>query len=161
MGESVSEHFVRDPAYYMSLAIEEAKQAASYGEVPVGAIIVHHHEVVARAHNWREIWKDATAHAELIAIQEASRKLGGWRLSECDLYVTLEPCLMCTGAILMSRLRHVYFGAADAKGGALVSRVKSFEDVHWNHTPEITAGVLADKCGMILKDFFRMLRNKK
>jgi tRNA(adenine34) deaminase len=144
--------------YYMNQALVEAKAALEFGEVPIGAIVVRQDLIVARAHNWRETWKDPTAHAELIAIQSASRKLGGWRLSECDLYVTLEPCLMCAGSILLSRLANVYFGAYDPKGGAIASRMETLIEGQWNHHPEIRGGILADECGMILKEFFRQLR---
>jgi tRNA(adenine34) deaminase len=144
--------------YYMALALMEAKAALLFGEVPIGAIIVCQDQIIARAHNWRETWKDPTAHAELIAIQSASRKLGGWRLSDCDLYVTLEPCLMCAGSILLSRLARVYFGAFDPKGGAISSRMEVLVEGLWNHQPEIRGGILGDECGMILKDFFRQLR---
>lgn len=143
---------------FMRAALDEARQAAALGEVPIGAVVVLDNEIVARAHNYREVWNDPTAHAELIAIQEASRRLSGWRLSDCDLYVTLEPCLMCAGAIMLSRIRHLYYGATDAKGGAVESKLHVLQPGLWNHHPSITAGVLADECGMILKDFFRKLR---
>lgn len=144
----------------MKVALEEAKKAAAVGEVPIGAVIVLNEEVIARAHNYRETWNDPTAHAELIVIQEASRRLGSWRLSDCDLYVTLEPCPMCAGAIMLSRIRHVYYGAADPKGGAVQSKVQLLAPGLWNHHPTLTGGILADDCGMILKDFFRELRTQ-
>lgn len=145
---------------FMRLALREAAQAAEIGEVPIGAVVVYQGEVIAKAHNYRETWRDPTAHAELIAIQEASRRLGGWRLQECDLYVTLEPCPMCAGAVMLARIRHLYYGAVDAKGGAVESKVALLEPNLWNHHPNITGGILADECGMILKDFFRGLRTK-
>jgi tRNA(adenine34) deaminase len=144
---------------YMRIALDAAGRAAEQGEVPIGAVVVCDGEVVSVSHNWRETWRDPTAHAELIAIQEASRKIGGWRLSNCSLYVTLEPCPMCAGAIMLSRLRSVYYGAADPKGGALVSKVNLLQSGQWNHSPSFAGGILADECGMILKDFFRGLRS--
>lgn len=147
-----------DHEMYMRAALAEAEAAQRLCEVPIGAVIVRDGDIIARAHNWRETWRDPTAHAELICIQSASRRLGGWRLEDCDLYVTLEPCPMCAGAILLSRLRSVYYGAADPKGGALVSRAQVLQAGLWNHHPQISGGILADECGMILKDFFRSLR---
>jgi tRNA(adenine34) deaminase len=145
----------------MSIALEEARRAAKFGEVPIGAVVVYDGNIIARAHNWRESWRDPTAHAELIALQEASRRLGGWRLEGCDLYVTLEPCPMCAGAIMLSRIRHLYYGAADAKGGAIESKIELFSGELWNHKPNISTGILSEECGMILKDFFRGIRKRK
>ncbi|QQE81092.1 tRNA adenosine(34) deaminase TadA [Alicyclobacillus sp. SO9] len=145
---------------YMRLALEQAEQAAVLGEVPIGAVVIKDGAVVGSGHNWRETWRDPTAHAELVALQAASRRLGGWRLEGCDLYVTLEPCPMCTGAVMQSRIRRLVYGSADSKGGAVVSKVELLKTGLWNHNPEITGGILADECGMILKDFFRGLRNK-
>jgi len=146
------------PEHYMQLALDLAKQAAGLGEVPIGAVVTHAGEVVGMSHNRREMWRDPTAHAELLAIQEASRRLGGWRLEACDLYVTLEPCPMCAGAAMLARIRHIYYGAEDAKGGAIVSKINLLQPGLWNHLPQITSGILADECGMILKDFFKQLR---
>lgn len=143
---------------YMKRALTLAQIAANHGEVPIGAVVVKGDAIVGEGHNWRETWKDPTAHAELIAIQDASKKLGGWRLDGCDLYVTLEPCPMCAGAIMLSRIRHVYYGAQDEKGGAIASKVELLQPGRWNHHPEITSGILAEECGMILKDFFRGIR---
>lgn len=158
--ESFDGSLGRTPEQWMREAIVIAKSASTFGEVPIGAIIVHRGNIIATAHNWRETWRDPTAHAELLAIQAASQHLGGWRLSDCDLYVTLEPCPMCAGAIMLSRLRHVYFGAVDEKGGAIQSKVELLSSQWWNHQPKITGGILADECGMILKEFFRGLRNQ-
>ncbi|WP_245632842.1 tRNA adenosine(34) deaminase TadA [Alicyclobacillus kakegawensis] len=144
--------------HYMSLALEAARRAAERGEVPIGAVIVQGGEVVATAHNWRETWADPTAHAELLALRAASRRLGTWRLAECDLYVTLEPCPMCAGAVMLARVRRLVYGAADAKGGAVQSKLSVLQPGLWNHQPEISAGILAEECGMILKDFFQGLR---
>lgn len=146
---------------FMRRALEQAKAAYALGEVPIGAVVVYNNEIVAKAHNWRETWRDPTAHAELLALQEASRRLGGWRLSECDLYVTLEPCPMCAGALMLGRVRHLIYGAKDSKGGAVESKMQVLRPEIWNHQPEITGGILADECGMILKDFFRGLRRSK
>ncbi|GGJ11683.1 hypothetical protein GCM10010885_21200 [Alicyclobacillus cellulosilyticus] len=147
-----------DDAAYMALALAEARKAAALGEVPIGAVAVHRGEVIARAHNLRETWRDPTAHAEVLCLQEASRRLYGWRLADVDLYVTLEPCLMCAGAIVLARIRRLVYGAPDPKGGAVSSRAQVLVPGLWNHHPEITTGVLADECGMILKDFFRRVR---
>ncbi|WAH39094.1 tRNA adenosine(34) deaminase TadA [Alicyclobacillus dauci] len=143
---------------WMTQALKQARLAGERGEVPIGAVIVRNGEIVATGSNWRETWRDPTAHAELVAIQEASRRLGTWRLTECDLYVTLEPCPMCAGTIMLSRIRRLVFGALDAKGGAIVSKVSLLQPGIWNHTPNITSGVLADECASILKDFFQGLR---
>ncbi|QSO47900.1 tRNA adenosine(34) deaminase TadA [Alicyclobacillus mengziensis] len=145
--------------HFMRQALAMAHQAAKLGEVPIGAVVVRNGQLVTSAHNWRETWNDPTAHAELIAIREASKVLGGWRLEDCTLYVTLEPCPMCAGAIVLSRIGNVYFGAKDEKGGAVVSKLHSFTPGLWNHDPNFHGGILADECGMILKDFFRGLRN--
>lgn len=144
----------------MREALVEARRAAEFGEVPIGAVVVKDGNIIARAHNWRETWRDPTAHAEVIAIREASRNLGGWRLEGCTLYVTLEPCPMCAGAIVLSRVDSVVYGATDSKGGAVESKVHIIEPNLWNHQPNVVSGILADECGMILKDFFRSLRNK-
>jgi tRNA(adenine34) deaminase len=144
--------------HWMHVALSAAAQARQYGEVPIGVAIVKEDELVAVAHNWRETWADPTAHAEVIALSQAARRLGGWRLDGCTLYVTLEPCPMCAGAIMLSRVERIVYGAVDAKGGAIESKVQLYEPGRWNHHPETTGGVLADECGMILKDFFRALR---
>ena len=150
-----------DDERFMRRALEQARKAAAYGEVPIGAVIVRDGLVIAEAHNWRETWRDATAHAELIAIQEASRRVGGWRLEECDLYVTLEPCPMCAGALIQARIRRLVYGAADPKGGAVTSKVELLQPGRWNHYPEITSGILAKECGMILTEFFRDIRSTR
>ncbi|MGB8955790.1 MAG: tRNA adenosine(34) deaminase TadA [Tumebacillaceae bacterium] len=147
--------------HYMREAIREAQIAASYGEVPIGAVIVKDGEIIARGHNMREIWKDPTAHAELIAIREAARVLGGWRLTGCSLYVTLEPCPMCAGSIVLSRVDHVVIGAMDLKGGAVGSKMNIVETDEFNHRPRVTTGVLAAECSMMLKEFFKGLRTRK
>lgn len=147
--------------HWMRRALEEATVAKRLGEVPIGAVIVCDNEIVAVGHNLRETWRDPTAHAEMIALRSASRRLGSWRLTQCDLYVTLEPCPMCAGAIMLSRVRRLVFGAVDEKGGAVASRTALLKDGLWNHHPEITSGVIADECASILKAFFKSIRDMR
>ncbi|MEI4771964.1 tRNA adenosine(34) deaminase TadA [Psychrobacillus sp. FJAT-51614] len=147
--------------YYMNLAIAEAKKAAEIGEVPIGAVIVYKEEVIAQAFNLRETTQNATTHAELLAIQEACKKIGSWRLEETTLYVTLEPCPMCAGAILQSRIPRVVYGARDAKAGCVDSLYHLLNDNRFNHMCEVTEGILAEECGALLTQFFRDLREKK
>ena len=142
----------------MGLALEEAAKAAALGEVPVGAVVARHGEVVATAHNTRETEKNALHHAELLAIDAACKALGGWRLWECELYVTLEPCPMCAGAIMNSRLKRVVYGAFDDKNGACSSVVNLFEE-RFTHIPFVRSRILMQECGDILTDFFRRLRD--
>lgn len=143
---------------YMRQALREAELASLAGEVPVGAVIVRQGEVIAAAHNQREGLADPTAHAEIIAITQAAAALHSWRLTGCTLYVTLEPCPMCAGAILQARIDHVVYGAADPKAGAVDTLYRLLSDARFNHRCEVTAGVLAGKCGQILSDFFRQRR---
>ena len=145
----------------MQEALEEAAQAAEVGEVPVGAVVVHRGQVIARAHNRREIDQDPTAHAELLAMRDAAEQLGQWRLEDCTLYVTLEPCFMCAGAIVNARVDRVVFGAMDPKAGATGSLANVPADKRLNHRPELTPGVLAEPCGTILKEFFAALRGRR
>lgn len=152
---------IEQDQFYMQLAIEEAKKAAAKGEVPIGAIIVHNDEVIARAHNLRETTQNAVTHAELLAIQEACQKIGSWRLEDTKIYVTLEPCPMCAGAILQSRIPHVIYGARDAKAGSVDSLYRLLNDERFNHQCEVKENVLADECGQLLTQFFRALREKK
>ncbi|MET1013395.1 MAG: tRNA adenosine(34) deaminase TadA [Paenisporosarcina sp.] len=147
--------------HYMREALLEAEKAAALGEVPIGAVITYRGEIIARAHNLRETTQNATTHAELLAIQEACQKIGSWRLEETTLYVTLEPCPMCAGAILQSRIPHVVYGARDAKAGCVDSLYRLLNDERLNHECEVTEGVLADECGGILTTFFRKLREQK
>jgi tRNA(adenine34) deaminase len=147
--------------YYMSLAIEEAQKAAAKGEVPIGAVIVHEGEIIARAHNLRETTQNAVMHAELLAIQEACQKIGNWRLENSKLYVTLEPCPMCAGAILQSRIPRVIYGARDAKAGSVDSLYRLLNDERFNHQCDVTESVMADECGGMLTQFFRALRENK
>lgn len=150
----------KNDIFFMSLAIDEAKKAADIGEVPVGAVIVCENEVVSSAFNTRETGKNALHHAECKAIDLACQKLGGWRLHKCDLYVTLEPCPMCAGAIVNSRIKRVIFGAKDLKAGAFGS-VFNMNDLPLNHKPEIISGICESECSSLLSDFFSELRKKK
>lgn len=145
---------------FMKEALLEAQKAFMIGEVPIGAIIVQDDTIIAKAYNLREIEKNALAHAELLAIDKACRKLGGWRLPRCTLYVTLEPCPMCTGAIINSRIDRVVFGAYDPKAGSCGSLTNLFE-LSYNHHPDCLGGVLQKECADILSDFFRQLRERK
>lgn len=149
---------MRTDESYMSLALELAREAARLGEVPVGAVAVWDGEVVGTGFNRRETGKNALAHAELEAIDTACRKLGGWRLHRCDLYVTLEPCPMCAGAIVNARIRRVVFGARDPKAGCFGS-VSDFAALPFNHRPEVVGGVLAEACAAELSAFFQRLRS--
>lgn len=142
---------------YMRQALELAKQAAEEGEVPVGCVVVRHGEIVGRGKNHRERLKNALGHAELQAIDEACRNLGGWRLWECTLYVTLEPCPMCAGAIVNARIPRVVYGASDKKCGACNSVCNLFA-MEFNHHPQVETGVLEEDCREILQDFFQNLR---
>lgn len=144
----------------MKRAVELAKLSALEGEVPVGAVIVRDGEIVGEGRNRREYGKNALYHAEIEAIDSACRKLGGWRLWQCELYVTLEPCPMCAGAIINSRIKRVYFGAFDKKTGSFGS-VADFNNIPYNHKPEIVSGVMADECSNLLTEFFKNLRRSK
>ena len=144
----------------MRLAIEQAKKAAALGEVPVGAVVAKDGEPVAVACNTRETGKNATHHAELLAIDAACKALGGWRLWQCELFVTLEPCPMCSGAIINSRIQRVVYGAADPKAGCCGSLTDLFA-LPFNHHPKIEGGLLAEECAGLLKDFFAALRRKR
>jgi len=144
--------------HFMQLALEEARAALDEDEVPIGAVIVHEERVIARAHNQREQLRDPTAHAEMIAITQAAASRGSWRLEGCTLYVTLEPCPMCAGAILQARILTVVYGAADAKAGAVRTLYQLLEDPRLNHRCLIVPGVLADACGRVLSEFFQQQR---
>lgn len=142
---------------YMEAALAEAERAAKLGEVPVGAVVVKDGEIISRAHNLCESKKDASLHAELLAVRLASERLGGWRLSDCDIYVTLEPCLMCAGALLNSRIRRIYFGAYDIKNGACGS-VCDVGNMGFTHKPEVYGGIGQEECAQLLSRFFREKR---
>lgn len=143
---------------YMKMAINEAKKAALIDEVPIGCVIVKNEKVIARGHNLRETKNDPTCHAEIVAIRKASKKLNDWQLVDCDLYVTIEPCIMCSGAIIQSRISKVIFGSRDPKGGALVSSINVLEASNINHKPEVIEGVLKEECSEIVKKYFKNKR---
>jgi tRNA(adenine34) deaminase len=148
-----------DHTYYMRLALQEAEVAAEENEVPVGAVIVRGEcQVIASDHNRREQLRDPTAHAEMLAITQAAEALGSWRLDDCTLYVTLEPCPMCAGAILQARIPRVVYGADDPKAGAVRSLFKLLNDVRLNHQCTVESGVLAESCGDVLSRFFQRQR---
>lgn len=145
---------------YMNRAIELAEKAFSLGEVPVGAVIVRKNKIIGEGYNLRESSRNALAHAEIIAINQACRNLGGWRLPECEIYITLEPCPMCCGAIINARIDNVFFGAYDKKSGSAVSVQRMF-DLPYNYRPEITGGIMQEQCSELLSRFFRELRQKQ
>jgi tRNA(adenine34) deaminase len=149
--------FARDE-YFMRLAIREAERALAHDDVPVGAVIVHGGEVIGAGHNERELRQDPTAHAETIAIREAARALGSWRLLETVLYVTLEPCAMCAGAIVLARIPRVVYGTTDPKAGAAGSVLDVLAEPRLNHRPEVAGGLLAAECAELLQAFFRTRR---
>lgn len=148
-----------DSEKWMELALKEAEKASLIQEVPVGAVIIRHGEILAQAHNLRETQQSPCAHAELLAIEAAAQKLDSWRLEETQLFVTLEPCLMCWGAIVLSRIPEVYFGAHDPKAGVCGSILSLHEEQRFNHHPKVAGGILAKECGEILSDFFKNLRD--
>jgi tRNA(adenine34) deaminase len=145
---------------YMKLAIEEGEVALAEGEIPVGAVVVCNGVVVGRGHNQREAWSDPTAHAEVIAIREAAGKLGGWRLLGAVIYVTVEPCPMCAGAIQQARIKRLVYGIPDPKAGAVESLYNIVQDGRLNHIVEVTAGIAEEECRELMKKFFRELREK-
>ena len=146
---------------FMKIALEEAKIASKEGEMPVGAVIVKDGEVIATGHNLRNVSHDPTLHAEIVAIRKAAELLSDWRLSDCDLYVTLEPCVMCSGAIINSRMKSVYFGAYDAEYGAAGGRIDLFSKSYFGSTTKVYGGIMEDECTSMLKDFFATLRESK
>ena len=152
---------MRNDKDYMCLAIKEAHKAMTIGEVPIGAIIVKDHQVIARAHNLRETLQQPTAHAEHIVIERASEIVGSWRLEDCTLYVTLEPCVMCAGAIVMSRIPRVVYGATDPKGGCSGSLMNLLEQPQFNHRSSVESGVLEKECSQLLQSFFKQIREQK
>lgn len=151
----------KNDGFYMKLAIEEAKKAAALGEVPIGAVIVLNGEVIASAYNLRETTQNAVTHAELLAIEKACQKTGSWRLEGAELYVTLEPCPMCSGAIILSRVERVVYGAKDPKAGCAGTLMNLLEDNRFNHQSEVVSGVLEEECGSLLSSFFQELRKRK
>jgi tRNA(adenine34) deaminase len=159
MPESQTPHDqAAEDARFMAFALAEAERAAATDEVPIGAVIVRDGQILAAAHNQREQLRDPTAHAEMIAITQAAAALDSWRLENCTLYVTLEPCPMCAGAIVQSRVKRVVYGAEDPKAGAVKSLYQLLEDPRLNHRAEVVAGVLAEECGRLLSQFFQQKR---
>lgn len=146
---------------YMRLALKEAQKGYEKDEVPVGAIIVKDNKIIAKAYNQKEEKTDTTKHAEIIAIQKASKKLNNWRLEDCSMYVTLEPCTMCTGAIINSRIKNLYIGAMDEKTGACGSVLNIVEDYKFNHVVNVYRDILTEECKQILQSFFKDLRKRK
>jgi tRNA(adenine34) deaminase len=149
-----------DDTYFMKEALAEARKALEKDEPPVGAVIVKDGEIIARGHNLREKLQDPTAHAEMLAVREAAARLGRWRLSDCEMYVTLEPCAMCAGAVVLARLGRLVYGACDPKAGAVVSLMNLVSDERLNHQVEVKGGILAEECGALLRDFFSSRRKK-
>ncbi|MGB4312053.1 MAG: tRNA adenosine(34) deaminase TadA [Natronincolaceae bacterium] len=145
---------------FMALAIEEAKKAFDKEEVPIGAIIIKDNKVIAKAHNLKETFKNAIYHAEILAIKDACNFLGRWRLTDCTIYVTIEPCPMCAGAILQSRIKELVIGAMDTKSGACGSVINLLNNPGFNHRTEIKTGVLERECSQLMEDFFKSLREK-
>lgn len=144
----------------MSLAIKEAQKAAFKDEVPIGCVIVKDNKVISRGHNNRENKKDVTSHAEMEAIRKANKKLNNWRLIDCDIYITLEPCLMCMGALYQSHINTIYYGASDPKGGAVHSSIEFSKINNLNHYPNIIGGILEEECSQIIKNYFKNKRTK-
>lgn len=146
---------------WMRLALKQAEKAYDIDDVPIGAVIVRKGEIISTAYNEKELSQDPTAHAEIVAIRRAAETLGHWRLTDCILYVTLEPCPMCAGAIIQSRLKQLVYGASDPKGGAVESVMNVLNEKSWNHKVEVTAGVLEEECTNILKAYFMEKRSSK
>ena len=146
--------------YYMEIALMQAREALRQGEVPVGAVLVHAGKIVARSHNRREALQDATAHAEILALREAGKRLGSWRLLDTTLYVTLEPCPMCAGALVQARVSRLVYGAPDPKSGAAGSLYNIAADPRLNHRLKVKAGVLGAQCAALLQEFFQVRRGK-
>lgn len=142
----------------MREALIEAEKALEIGEVPIGAVVIKDGAVIGRGHNLRETTNDPTAHAEVIALREAAQRSGSWRLTGCELYVTIEPCPMCAGAIILARIDRVVYGAADPKAGAVDTLYRLLNDSRFNHQAEVTAGVLQKECSALMQAFFRSLR---
>jgi tRNA(adenine34) deaminase len=150
----VSSHFFPREEYFMRLALREAVRALDHEDVPIGAVVIHGGEVIGAGHNERELRADPTAHAEMIALREAARALGSWRVLDSVMYVTLEPCAMCAGAIVLARLPRLVFGTADPKAGAAGSILNVLDEPRLNHRPQVQSGLLADECAELLREFF-------
>ena len=151
---------MRDDNYYMNLALKEAKKAELIDEVPIGAVLVKDDKVISKGFNVRESKNDALGHAEIVTIKKANKKLKSWRLDEATLYVTIEPCIMCGGAIIQSRIKRVVYGAKDTKGGCFGSSINILEADNINHHPEVVGGVLENECSEIIKEYFKKKRCK-
>lgn len=149
------------PEDYMKIALNEAKQAKLLNEVPIGAVVVHDGQVIGAGHNMREKFQNAAYHAEMLAIMEACEHLGSWRLEDCDLYVTLEPCMMCSGVILNSRIKNLYYGAKNPKAGTVDSLYHLLNDERLNHQVNVQSGIMEPACQQILKDFFKSVRKRR
>ena len=145
---------------FMHAALEEAARATAIAEVPIAALLVHNGVILTRSHNYREVWQDPTAHAEMIVIREAAKALGNWRLIDTTLYVTLEPCAMCLGAIILARIPRVVFGARDPKAGACGSVMDFTNESRLNHRVEVVGGILEEESQALLKQFFQQLRTE-
>ncbi len=154
----MSDRFFPRDEYFMRLAVREAARAGEHGDVPVGAVVVRSGEVVATAHNERELRQDPTAHAEILVLRDAARALGSWRVLDSALYVTLEPCAMCAGALVLARVARVVWGAADPKAGAAGSVLDVLGEPRLNHRPDVAGGLLADECAALLSEFFTTRR---
>jgi tRNA(adenine34) deaminase len=150
----VSSHFFPREEYFMRLALREAVRALDHEDVPIGAVVIHGGEVIGAGHNERELRADPTAHAEMIALREAARALGSWRVLDSVMYVTLEPCAMCAGAIVLARLPRLVFGTADPKAGAAGSILNVLDEPRLNHRPQVQSGLLAEECAELLREFF-------
>ena len=151
----------KDTNYFMKQALKEAKKALLNDEVPIGCVIVKDDKIIARGFNKRETKNDVTSHAEIEAIRKANKKLNSWRLVDCDIYITLEPCMMCMGAIIQSRIRNVYYGAKDYKGGALGSSINVLEAKNINHHLNVKGGILEEECSLIISNYFKQKRKKE
>lgn len=159
--EKVSNLNQAEKEFFMAEAIKEAEKAGAVKEVPIGAVVVLEGKIIGRGHNLREETQDATAHAEMFAIREACQAIDSWRLERSQLFVTLEPCPMCSGAMMLSRVEEVYFGAYDPKGGTAGTLLNLLEDQRFNHWSYVEGGILENRCGQLLSDFFRQLRAEK
>jgi tRNA(adenine34) deaminase len=158
--DSMSERSLEEDEYFMRLALGEAERAREHGDVPIGAVLVRGGEVLTAAHNERELRQDPTAHAEVLALREAARAAGSWRVLDARLYVTLEPCAMCAGAIVLARVPRVIYGATDPKAGAAGSVLDVLSEPRLNHRPEVEGGVLGQECGELLSEFFASRRDR-
>ena len=151
---------MKTPEYYMSIALKEAEKAVLEDEVPVGAVIVCDGKVIAKAHNQRDGKNLTYAHAEMLAIAKVNKSLKSWRIPNCDIYITLEPCIMCMGAIIQSRINNIYYGAKDLKGGAVISSINVLDAKNINHHPNVIGGIMENECSKIITDYFKKKRKK-